>query len=105
MTNLDIWRSANILLKRYGSEAVFMGAIKSFVQWRSRRRAIGAFAGRASSPGINQNPRKTFNEAVDYAIQLSNGYLGYLKRRSIKIEGLRYLEIGPGTDFAPQLIL
>ena len=24
MTELDIWRSANILLKRYGSEAVFI---------------------------------------------------------------------------------
>jgi triphosphoribosyl-dephospho-CoA synthetase len=26
MTDLDIWRSANILLKRYGGEAVFIAS-------------------------------------------------------------------------------
>jgi hypothetical protein len=31
MTELDIWRSADILLKRYGGEAVFIAAKRSDV--------------------------------------------------------------------------
>lgn len=69
------------------------------------RKAIRAFAGRHVRAQNDQNPRKAFDKAVDYAIQVSNGYLDYLNRRSIKIKGLRYLEIGAGADFAPQLVL
>jgi SAM-dependent methyltransferase len=45
------------------------------------------------------------DSAVAYAIQLSNGYLKQLADRGISPEGAQILEIGPGLDFAPQLVL
>jgi len=54
---------------------------------------------------MEQNPRKPFDVSIDYAIQVSRVYLYLLKSRDIKLEGLRYLEIGPGADLAPQLVL
>lgn len=51
------------------------------------------------------NPRKPFDAAVRYAIQVSDVYLHQLRVRGIAPSGLRYFEIGPGADFAPQLVL
>jgi SAM-dependent methyltransferase len=45
------------------------------------------------------------DSAVSYAIQLSNGYLKQLADRGISPNGMQILEIGPGLDFAPQLVL
>ena len=45
------------------------------------------------------------DNAVSYAIQLSSGYLGQLADRGISPNGAQILEIGPGLDFAPQLVL
>ena len=51
------------------------------------------------------NPRKKFDEAVIYAVQIANGFLRKLETYDIRLSGLRYLELGPGSDFAPQLVL
>jgi SAM-dependent methyltransferase len=53
----------------------------------------------------HQNPRKQFDEAIQYAIQITQVYLDQLVKRGIAVGTLDYLEIGPGTDFAPQLVL
>src|SRR5579859_3313039 len=53
----------------------------------------------------NPNPRKVFDEAVRYAVQISNSCLQLLQANDIQLDGLRYLELGPGADFAPQLVL
>lgn len=45
------------------------------------------------------------DRAVDYAVQLSNGYLERLATRGVSLNAARILEIGPGLDFAPQLVL
>jgi SAM-dependent methyltransferase len=45
------------------------------------------------------------DNAVTYAIQLSDHYLTQLASRGISLNGTRILEIGPGLDFAPQLVL
>jgi SAM-dependent methyltransferase len=58
----------------------------------------------ATNSESNHNPRKAFDDALSYAVELSNAHLRLLKR-SETLGGLRYLEIGPGTDFAPQLVL
>ena len=60
---------------------------------------------RAVQWSSNHNPRKEFDAAVQYAVQLANFYLGQLDRQGVAIEDLKYLEIGPGPDFAPQLVL
>jgi len=51
------------------------------------------------------NPRKKFDEAVDYAVQIDKDYLCKLETHDIPLSGLRYLELGPGANFAPQLVL
>lgn len=53
----------------------------------------------------NHNPRKEFEQAIQYAVQLASGYINLFKSRNIDLTGLNYLEIGPGADFAPQLVL
>jgi hypothetical protein len=45
-------------------------------------------------------PRKELEEAAQYAIDLSNLFLQLFKIAGIPIKGARYLEIGPGPDFA-----
>src|SRR5437868_1757832 len=55
--------------------------------------------------GPDQNPRNKFDEAIKYALQVANGYLRLLDGHKIPLAGLQYFEIGPGTDFAPQLVL
>lgn len=57
------------------------------------------------SDGACPNSRKAFDEAVQYAVQLATSYLRLLQTNDIRLEGLRYLELGPGADFAPQLVL
>jgi SAM-dependent methyltransferase len=64
-----------------------------FAHWRSRTRRF------------HQNPRKPFDEAVPYALNVAHGYLEQLAKRGIPVAALDYLEIGPGTDFAAQLVL
>jgi len=43
--------------------------------------------------------------AVEYAVSVTQVYLDKFRKRSVNLDGLRYLEIGPGKDFAPQLVL
>jgi hypothetical protein len=50
-------------------------------------------------------PRKELEEAAQYAIDLSNLFLQLFKIAGIPVKGARYLEIGPGPDFAPQSVL
>jgi 2-polyprenyl-3-methyl-5-hydroxy-6-metoxy-1,4-benzoquinol methylase len=54
---------------------------------------------------LDHNPRKQFDEAIQYAVQMAHGYLNQLTGQGISIETLKYLELGPGPDFAPQLVL
>jgi len=58
----------------------------------------------ATDTDSNHHPRKAFDDALNYAMELSTNHLRLLKR-SGTLAGLRYLEIGPGSDFAPQLVL
>jgi hypothetical protein len=54
---------------------------------------------------VTHNPRKQFDEAVQYAVQVADAYLAQLDRQGVAVKGLKYLGIGPGNDFAPQLVL
>lgn len=54
---------------------------------------------------IDQNPRKAMDDAVAYAVQVAHVYLQRIQARQISLPGLNYLEIGPGNDLAPQLVL
>ena len=47
----------------------------------------------------------SIDEAVDYALRLTDSYLRLLSDRGIGPRGARILELGPGLDFAPQLAL
>lgn len=47
--------------------------------------------------------QNSFNEAVKYAVQVANGYLRVW--RDIELSKSKFLEIGPGTDFAASLVL
>jgi SAM-dependent methyltransferase len=58
----------------------------------------------ATNTGSNHHPLKGFDDALNYAIDLSKNHLRLISR-SGTLAGLRYLEIGPGSDFAPQLVL
>lgn len=51
------------------------------------------------------HPRKRFDEAVEYAVSVSGHYLEKLGRAGITLQDLRFFELGPGSDFAPQLVL
>lgn len=53
----------------------------------------------------DHHPRKILDEAVEYAVNLSRHHLEKLGHAGVPLEGLRFLEIGPGSDFAPQLVL
>ncbi len=54
---------------------------------------------------LDHNPRKQFEAAVQYAVQIAEGYLRIWKDASINLAGMKLLELGPGADFAPQLVL
>jgi SAM-dependent methyltransferase len=43
--------------------------------------------------------------AADYAVQVADGYLALLRARGLSLPGLRVLELGPGGDFGPALLL
>ena len=58
----------------------------------------------ATNTGSNHHPLKPFDDALNYAIELSKNHLRLVSRSGTPA-GLRYLEIGPGSDFAPQLVL
>jgi len=45
------------------------------------------------------------DEAVEYAVSVTQVYRDNFRKRSVGLDGLRYLEVGPGKDFAPQLVL
>jgi hypothetical protein len=51
------------------------------------------------------NPRKQFDDIVQYAVHVTDVYLGQLNGQGVSVEDLKYLEIEPGPDFAPQLVL
>jgi SAM-dependent methyltransferase len=62
--------------------------------------------GRAEGGPLSEHiPQYPFEEAVDYAIQLARSYLSLFENKGLAIEGRRILELGPGLDFAPQLVL
>jgi SAM-dependent methyltransferase len=42
---------------------------------------------------------------VNYALQLSKGHLGLVSYYGQRLEGLRVLELGPGANLAPQLVM
>lgn len=49
--------------------------------------------------------KQQIQEAVDYAIQIARSHLERLSAFGLKLEGLRILELGPGVNFAPQLVM
>lgn len=53
----------------------------------------------------DHNPRKQFDESVQYALTVASNYLSLFNSHGINLNGLQYLELGPGADFAPQLVL
>lgn len=59
----------------------------------------------ADSSTAAENPRKPLDDAVDYAVAVANDYIHRFKQHDIVTDGLNYLELGPGSDFAPQLVL
>jgi SAM-dependent methyltransferase len=44
-------------------------------------------------------------EDVNYAIQITNSHLGHLSAIGLSPAGLRVLELGPGVNLAPQLVI
>jgi SAM-dependent methyltransferase len=54
---------------------------------------------------FDHNPRKQFYTAVDYAIQVTENYLATLKNAGLSLVNSRLLELGPGADFAPHLVM
>lgn len=52
-----------------------------------------------------QNPRKEFAASVDYAVSLARGLISFVSQSGKALDGLPFLEIGPGADFAPQLVI
>jgi SAM-dependent methyltransferase len=53
---------------------------------------------------VRRSPEQ-MNGDVNYAIELTNHYLSHLSAVGLRPEGLRFLELGPGINFAPQLVL
>ena len=45
------------------------------------------------------------SDDVNYALQLGKGHLELLAYYGQRLEGLRVLELGPGTNLAPQLVM
>jgi SAM-dependent methyltransferase len=45
------------------------------------------------------------DDDVNYALRLSESHLELLSRYDQRLEGLRVLELGPGTNWAPQLVM
>lgn len=45
------------------------------------------------------------DDAVDYALSIARNYLDMLRKRGIALDKAAILEIGPGADFAVQLVL
>ena len=53
---------------------------------------------------VRRSPEQ-MNGDVSYAIELTNHYLSHISAVGLRPEGLRFLELGPGINFAPQLVL
>jgi hypothetical protein len=56
---------------------------------------------------VNQRPRETseIDNDVDYAIRLAESYLAQIRRFGLDVQRAKVLELGPGINFGPQLIL
>jgi SAM-dependent methyltransferase len=52
-----------------------------------------------------ENPRQPLADAVRYAVDQAGLIRRMLASRGLALGGLRYLELGPGTDLAAQLVL
>jgi SAM-dependent methyltransferase len=50
------------------------------------------------------SPEK-LSDDVNYALQISKGHLELVSHYGQRLEGLRVLELGPGINFAPQLVM
>lgn len=50
-------------------------------------------------------PLEDVQAAVDYAVKVSRAYDRILEGRGISLQGLEVLEIGPGKDLGPQLLM
>jgi SAM-dependent methyltransferase len=44
-------------------------------------------------------------DAVDHVLAVAGGYLSFLAQYGVELAGARLLEVGPGKDFGPALIL
>lgn len=69
--------------------------------WFKRRRT-----GEAAVP-VNRRKRDLsgIDNDVSYALQVGTAYLGQLASFGVELSGCRILEIGPGINFGPQLLL
>jgi|HubBroStandDraft_1064217.scaffolds.fasta_scaffold00011_29 SAM-dependent methyltransferase len=54
---------------------------------------------------LETTPYPRNDDAVDYALSITRNYLNMLRHRSIPLDRAQILEIGPGADFATQLVL
>jgi hypothetical protein len=45
------------------------------------------------------------DDDVNYAIQISKTHLSLVSAAGLQLDGLRVLELGPGVNFAPQLVM
>lgn len=50
-------------------------------------------------------PVSKVDEDVAYAVQIAENYLRIFQQYGIRLPGLRLLELGPGVNFAPQLVM
>ena len=74
-----------------------------------RARRLFQLGGASENGGtpVNHQVRSAADIAGDvaYAIQVARNYLDQLRRLGLELQGLRFLELGPGINFGPQLIL
>jgi SAM-dependent methyltransferase len=63
-------------------------------------------AGERSEPlNFQKLSLEKLGDDVNYALQLSKGHLELLSYYGQRLDGLRVLELGPGTNLAPQLVM
>jgi hypothetical protein len=74
---------------------------------RMGMRAVAGRGGEQHGVPVNFAKRSAeqIRDDVDYAIQIARSHLGHLSAAGLRAEGLRILELGPGVNFAPQLVL
>ncbi len=71
----------------------------------SRLKALFGRRRSVAPPEPFEPPEDALQEHVRYAMGLAASYLGQLEQAGCSLRGLRVLELGPGSDFGPALIL